>query len=67
MRFERSSALDLLADALRRSDATWHGNEIREWDQLTETRREQWRAMARVAATTVYEEISADRRRVTAR
>jgi hypothetical protein len=64
MRFQRNSRLDLLADALRRSDATWHGDEIDEWDDLAESEQEQWRALARVAATTVYEEISADRRRV---
>ena len=58
IRFERHSALDLLADALRRADATWHGDALREWDELAEVQQEQWRALARVAATTVYEEIS---------
>jgi hypothetical protein len=67
MRFERHSALDLLADALRRADATWHGDELREWDELAEFQQQQWRSMARVAATAVYEEISEDRQRVSAR
>jgi hypothetical protein len=66
-RFERHSALDLLADALRRADATWHGDELRTWDELAEFQQEQWRSMARVAATAVYEEISADGPRITAR
>jgi hypothetical protein len=66
MRFEGCSALDLLADALRRADATWHGGEIVEWEQLAEFQRREWRAMARVAATAVHEEISVDRRRVSA-
>lgn len=66
MRFERSGALDLLADALRRADATWHGDRIYEWDTLPEFEKRQWRSLARVAATAVYEEISGDRRRVTA-
>jgi hypothetical protein len=66
MRFERSGALDLLADALRRADATWHGDEIYEWDTLPEFEKQEWRSLARGAATAVYEEISGDRRRVTA-
>ncbi len=57
-RFARTpSALDQLADALRRADATWTGAGIVEWDQLTESQHEQWRAMARNAATRVFEEI----------
>ena len=66
MRFERSSALDLLADALRRADATWHADQIAEWRDLPEFERREWRALARFAATAVHEEISADRDRVTA-
>jgi hypothetical protein len=66
MRFERYSALDLLADALRRADATWYGDEIREWDQLPKFQQQQWREMARVAATAVHEEISVERHRVRA-
>lgn len=67
MRFERHSALDLLADALRRADATWYGDELREWDELAEFKQQQWRSLARVAATAVYEEISEDRQRMSAR
>jgi hypothetical protein len=64
VRFARTtSPLERLADALRRADATWQGDEIFEWDQLTESQREQWRAMARDAATTVFEEITVERRR----
>jgi hypothetical protein len=67
MRFERHSALDLLADALRRADATWHGDELPEWDQLAEIQQQPWRSLARVAASAVYEEISEDRQRMSAR
>jgi len=67
MRFERSSALDLLADALRRADATWHGGELDEWAQLVESEQERWRDLARVAATAVYEEIAVDTHRAAAR
>ena len=57
MLFSRtSSALDRLADALLRADATWHGDEICAWDELTESDREEWRAMARRAAAAVVEE-----------
>jgi hypothetical protein len=64
MRFaSTTSALDRLADALRRADATWSGGEIFEWDELTESDRERWRTKARGAATTVVEEITAARRR----
>jgi hypothetical protein len=59
MRFPRTtSALDQLADALRRADATWHGGELSEWDELTESDREEWRTMARTAAATVFEEMT---------
>jgi hypothetical protein len=59
MRFARTtSALDQLADALRRADATWRGGEIFDWDELTESDREQWRTMARHAAATVFEEMT---------
>jgi hypothetical protein len=57
-RFERTSALDQLADALRRADATWRGAEIQEWDRLPESAQREWRDVARAAATAVYEEIS---------
>jgi hypothetical protein len=57
MLFSRtSSALDRLADALRRADATWHGGEIFAWEELTEADRDEWRAMARRAAAAVVEE-----------
>jgi hypothetical protein len=59
----------LLADALRRADATWHGDEIGEWDEwakLPESQRREWRAVARAAATVVYEEISMEEGRVSA-
>jgi hypothetical protein len=59
MRFARTtSALDRLADALRRSDATWRGAETLEvWDELSESQQKQWRATARRAATAAFEEI----------
>jgi hypothetical protein len=66
MRFERSSALDLLADALRRADASWHADQIPEWRELAEFERAEWRALARHAATAVHEEVSVDRDRVAA-
>jgi hypothetical protein len=66
MRFARTtSALDQLADALRRSDATWRGGEIFEWTKLTESEQELWRTIASSAATTVFEEITVERRRDT--
>jgi hypothetical protein len=52
-----TSALDRLADALRRADATWHGDELLAWDELTESDREQWRRMALREAAAVFEEI----------
>lgn len=59
MRFARTtSALDQLADALRRADATWTGAELIVWDELTESDREEWRTMALRAAATVFEEIT---------
>jgi hypothetical protein len=66
MRFQRSSALDLLADALRRADATWHGDLIHEWDALPEFQRREWRDRAREAAKAVCEEVSAEQQRVAA-
>jgi hypothetical protein len=65
-RFGRRGALDLLADALRRADATWHGGELPEWERLAEPEREQWRDTARAAASAVCEEIAADRDQVAA-
>jgi hypothetical protein len=59
MRFARTtSALDRLADALRRADSTWRGDELFAWDELTESDREEWRTMALNAAATVFEEIT---------
>jgi hypothetical protein len=59
MRFARTtSALDQLADALRRADATWTGAELIVWDELPESDREEWRTMALRAAATVFEEIT---------
>jgi hypothetical protein len=52
-----SSALDRLADALRRAEATWHGGELFAWDELTESDREQWRRMALREAAAVFQEI----------
>jgi hypothetical protein len=52
-----TSALDRLADALRRAEATWHGGEISAWDELTESDREQWRTMALREAAAVFEEV----------
>jgi hypothetical protein len=61
MRFGRTtSALDQLADALRRADATWEGRELYEWELISDSDREQWRTMARRAATVVVAEIAAD-------
>ena len=59
MLFARTtSALDQLADALRRADATWRGGELFAWDELTESDREEWRTMALSAAAAVFEEIT---------
>jgi hypothetical protein len=49
-----TSALDRLADALRRAEAT---SELSPWDELTESDREQWRTMALRAAAAVFEQI----------
>ena len=47
MLFARTtSALDRLADALRRANATWHGEEMLTWDQITEAEREEWRRVS---------------------
>ena len=51
------SALDRLADALRRADATWSGGEVLKWDRLIQSEREEWRALARQAAAAVCEEV----------
>jgi hypothetical protein len=67
LRLEQPSALDLLADALRRADASWHADQIDEWEDLDESERDRWRDLARIAATAVHDELSADRHRVTAR
>jgi hypothetical protein len=66
MRFGRRGALDQLADALRRADATWHGGELPEWEQLAELEQQQWRDVARAAATAVCDEIAVERDRVAA-
>ena len=59
MLFARAtSALDRLADALRRADATWRGGDLLEWAALSESDREEWRAMARSAAAAVFEEMT---------
>lgn len=60
VRFARTSALDRLADALRRSDATWHDAELFEWDRLPESEQDEWRRMARIAAAEVTNEITAE-------
>ena len=60
VRFDRmTSALDRLADALRRADATWRGNEVVEWASIAESEKDQWRAVAQDAATAVCEEVTA--------
>jgi len=57
MLFARTtSALDRLADALRRADATWHGGEMLPWDQVTEADRQEWRSVARRAVIAVLDE-----------
>jgi hypothetical protein len=55
-----TSALDRLADAIRRADATWHGGEVLRWDEVTESEREQWRKVARRAVTAVLDESSGE-------
>jgi hypothetical protein len=66
MPFGRNSALDLLADALRRAEVTWQMEGIYDWNALREAEQEEWRELARVAASSVYEEMSVDERRVAA-
>jgi hypothetical protein len=67
MRFGRSSATDSLADALRRAEVTWQAEGTHHWNAVPETEQEEWRALARLAARSVYEEMSgADERRVAA-
>jgi hypothetical protein len=59
MRFAKSaSAVDRLADALRRADATWRGADPVAWDQLTESNQEEWRTMALRAAEAVSREVA---------
>jgi hypothetical protein len=59
MLFARSaSAVDRLADALRRADATWRGDELVGWAELTESNQEEWRTMALRAAAAVFEEVT---------
>jgi hypothetical protein len=59
MRFAKSgSAVDRLADALRRADATWRGAELVAWDELTESNQEEWRTVALRAAAAVFEEVT---------
>jgi hypothetical protein len=57
------SAVDRLADALRRAEATWSGSRVAEWSELTESNRDEWRTLARQAATEVLEEVDVDGRR----
>ena len=66
MRFGRNSPLDLLADALRRAEVTWQSDGIQDWNGLQESEQDEWREIARVAATSVYEQLSVDERRVAA-
>jgi hypothetical protein len=57
MLFARTTnALDRLADALRRADASWHGGEVLPWDRVPEAERQEWRSRARRAVTAVLEE-----------
>ena len=58
MRFASTvTALDRLADALRRADASWAGGVPVEWEELSEPERAEWREVASDAATAVAEEI----------
>ena len=60
MRFARpTSALDRLADALRRAETSWQRGDVLDWDQLAESDREEWCNMARLAALAVVEQLSA--------
>jgi hypothetical protein len=59
MRFAKStSAVDRLADALRRADATWRGGELVTWGEVTEAKQEEWRTMALRAAEAVTAEVT---------
>lgn len=59
MRFASTvTALDRLADALRRADASWAGGVPVEWEELSETEREEWREVATDAAAAVAEELA---------
>jgi hypothetical protein len=51
------TALDRLADALRRADASWAGGVPAEWEELSESERAEWREVATDAATAVAEEM----------
>jgi hypothetical protein len=51
------TALDRLADALRRADASWAGGVPVEWEELRESERAEWRDVASDAATAVAEEM----------
>jgi hypothetical protein len=51
------TALDRLADALRRADASWAGGIPVEWEELSESERAEWREVASDAATAVAEEM----------
>ena len=58
MRFASTvTALDRLADALRRADASWAGGVPVEWEELSESERAEWREVASDAATAVAEEM----------
>ena len=52
------TALDRLADALRRADASWAGGVPVEWEELSESEREEWREVASDAARAVAEEMA---------
>jgi hypothetical protein len=67
MRFgRRRRALDQLADALRRAEITWQWDNVEDWSALPESAREEWRALARTAASSAYEELHPADRRVPA-
>jgi hypothetical protein len=52
------TALDRLADALRRADASWAGGMPVEWEELSDSERAEWREVAFDAATAVAEEMN---------
>ena len=59
MRFASTvTALDRLADALRRADASWAGDVPVEWEELSDSERAEWREVATDAAMAVAEEIN---------